>query len=98
MVDGNEILRRMEEQHTQEVELLTYARRNCMRKVSLGPTHEALFVHPLYGARTIANCVYMDSVLAKAVPQPKFPKPVTCSLEMELRNERCIDEHGVGMF
>lgn len=98
MVDGNEIIRRMEERHAKEVELLAYARRNGMRKVSQGPTHEALFVHSLYGARTIANCIYLDSVVASAKPQPKPPKPVSCSLEMENRNERCIEENGVGMF
>jgi len=58
-----------------------------------------LYLHPLYGARTLENIAHMDAVARrpKKVEQPKYAY-VECSPEMFLRNERCINEYGCGTF
>ena len=58
-----------------------------------------LYLHGLYGARTLEEIKYMDSV-AKNPPVEKLYdySYVECSTEMYLRHERCVDEHGIGMF
>ncbi len=55
-----------------------------------------LFNHPRWGAVTLEHAEYLDSLRPKAVLLR--PKIVHASAELEARNERCIDEHGCGMY
>jgi hypothetical protein len=57
-----------------------------------------LYLHPLYGARTLENIAYMEEVAKQPKVKPVVYKEVECSTEMFMRNERCIDENGFGMF
>lgn len=57
-----------------------------------------LYQHPLYGARTLENIAEMDALRAKLPVKKTYPPLPSCSMELEERNERCIDENGCGMF
>ena len=57
-----------------------------------------LYQHPLYGARTLENIAYMDEVAKRPKAKQIVYREVECSTEMFMRNERCIDENGFGMF
>jgi hypothetical protein len=55
-----------------------------------------LFQHPRWGAVTLEHAKYLDALRAK--PTPALPRIIPTSAELEARNERCIEEHGCGMF
>lgn len=55
-----------------------------------------LYQHPTFGARTLENIAEMQKL---SIPKQSPAAPlVHCSDELEIRNERCIDDHGCGMF
>ena len=57
-----------------------------------------LYLHPLYGARTLEDIAEMDKIASAPKPAPATRRAyVECSFEMFTRNERHIDLHGFSM-
>lgn len=67
-----------------------------MRKLTDEPDRFALWLHPIYGARTLTDIAALDALPRKA-PTPSKPPPMA-SKGLEARNERCIGEYGCGMY
>lgn len=57
-----------------------------------------LYLHPLYGARTLEDIERMETLAKQPKPPIVKHSEVHCSNELSMRNEQCIDDNGVGLF
>ncbi len=59
-----------------------------------------LYCHPLYGARTLTDCIRMEQIAIdfRNKPSVLYPKEIECSYELCQRNEDHIQKHGFSIF
>lgn len=74
----------------------SYLTKRPMKRLTFDGIND-LYLHPLYGARTIGNCIELDG-LKRPASNPSTYREIPISEEMSIRNERCIDEYGCGLF
>lgn len=77
-------------------EELSYVQKHKLRRLTFDGFND-LYLHLRYGSMTVKDCMEKD---ARLPPKVKLtPKPeVKISEEMSIRNERCIDSFGCGLF
>ena len=75
----------------------SYLDKNPMKRLTFDGIND-LYQHPLYGARTISNCIEMASLRPIKAAKTHHPIQIDVSDEMERRNEDCIEKYGCGMF
>lgn len=73
-----------------------YLSKRSMQRLTFDGIND-LYLHPLYGARTIENCIALDD-LKRPLPCTSPYREILISEELSIRNERCIDECGCGLF
>lgn len=73
-----------------------YLSKRSMQRLTFDSIND-LYLHPLYGARTIENCIELDAV-KRPLYRPSPYRAIPISEELAIRNERCIDEYGCGLF
>lgn len=80
-----------------------YVDKKRMKRLTFD-NYNDLYNHPVYGARTIEECQYMDNIAANPPPKPKdlceFVNVfnMEMSYEMYVENERFIQKHGFSMM
>lgn len=85
-----------------------YLDKHKMKRLTFDGVND-LYQHFVYGAHTIADCIYIDGVNAKAAERRNQEQQsivnraghlyqYEASWELCMRHERCIDQHGFGIF
>ena len=75
-----------------------YLTKRPMRRLTFDGVND-LYLHPLYGAYTINDCIEKGALYAK-LPKPQVVRraEISVSDEMMLRHEHCVDTYGCGLL
>jgi hypothetical protein len=81
-----------------------YLKKHHMKRLTFNGVDD-LYQHFIWGAYTIAQCIEKDRISVEYYKKLKEEFVATgsifagdCSEELSIRNERCIDENGMGLF
>lgn len=74
-----------------------YIEKNKLKRLTFDGIKD-LYLHARYGALTVKDCIENDTRL-KLLPKPnKESFQIAISDELSIRNERCIELNGFGLF
>jgi hypothetical protein len=83
-------------------EQLAYIKKHSLHML-LRAGDDSLYLSPAHGAVTVERAMELDELHSQyraklATYRQEARKVLTMSDELSARHERCVDEHGVGMF
>lgn len=55
-----------------------------------------LYLHPLYGARTVQDCIELEAL--RPEKRVEIPRIIPVSDELMVKDEQCIEQFGCSMF
>ena len=76
----------------------SYLEKRPMKRQTFDGVND-LYLHPLYGAYTIKDCIEKEALYARQ-PKPKIVlhAETLVSEELMLRHEHCVDTYGCGLL